>query len=250
MKVFYESLDNIPEEERQEFVETEWDGKKGYQHKTVASLAHAYNETKGKRDKDRQRLEELEGKVGGFEEEKRKAAEEAEQRAYEKAKKEGNIDEIEARHEQQIQHAQKTGYDEGYAAAQKEFGEQAAKQRAQSVAGKIANKYGIDEFAAELLQEQIVKSVQASPESDKDVFLDADGNATTWTAEQFEKEVVKNPRFKRLIKADVATNGGGGANGSNNANGVRKPLKDMSQAERLQFKQSDPTGFQQALQGN
>jgi len=249
MKVFYESLDEIAEDERGDFVEVEWDGKKGYQHKSVASLAHAYQETKSKRDKDRERLEELESKVGGFEEEKRKAAEEAEQRAYEKAKKDGNLEEIEKRHEQQIEHARKEAYDEGYQTASKEFGEKSAKQKAESLASKIASKYGADEFATELLQEQIVKNIQVDPESQKEVFLDADGNATTWTPEQYEKEVIKNQRYKRLIKADIATNGGGGANGSNGTNSVRKPLKDMTDAERLQFKQSDPEGFQRAIRG-
>ncbi|HSH67147.1 MAG TPA: hypothetical protein VLB84_15470, partial [Bacteroidia bacterium] len=61
--------------------------------------------------------------------------------------------------------------------------------------------------------------------------------------------VINNPRFKRLIKADVVTNGGGKANGSNGSNAPRKPLKEMTEAERLEFKQRDPLGFQQAIRG-
>lgn len=249
MSIFFESLDAIPEDERDNYVESEWDGKKGYQHKDVAKLAHAYKETKAKRDADRARLEELESKVSGFEEEKRKAAEEAEKKAYEKAKKEGNVEELEQRHQQQLEHERKTGYEEGYQAAKKEFSEQAAKQTAQSIANKLAAKLAVDEYSAEILQEQFVKSIQVDPESQEQVFLDSEGKATTWKLEDYEKQVINNPRFKRLIKADVVTNGGGMANGSNGSNAPRKPLKEMTDAERLEFKRRDPLGFQQAIRG-
>lgn len=249
MKVFYESLDDIAEDERDQFVEVEWDGKKGYQHESVAKLANAYNQTKEKLTSIRTESEEIKSRLDKIDEERRKEVEEAERRAYEKAKKDGNVEEIEKRHQEQLEHSKKGAFEEGYNAAKKEFAELRAKEKAKSRASRIASKLAVDEFAAEILEEQILKSISVDVESEQETFLDAEGKATTWTPEAFEEQVLKNKRFERLIKGELTTKGGGNANGSGGGKALTKPLKDMTDKERLEFKERDPVGFQQALKG-
>ena len=49
--LFFEKLEDVPEQFRADYVESEFEGKKGYQHKGVVSLANAYRSEREKRGK-------------------------------------------------------------------------------------------------------------------------------------------------------------------------------------------------------
>jgi len=54
--MFVESLEKLPEELRGDFVESEFNGKKGFQHKDTIALANSLKNAKAERDQHLQAL--------------------------------------------------------------------------------------------------------------------------------------------------------------------------------------------------
>ncbi|MGK0545359.1 hypothetical protein ACSEE7_07625 [Halomonas cupida] len=63
--------------------------------------------------------------------------------------------------------------------------------------------------------------------------------------EQLEKTIQESGRYDAYLAGNQAS--GGGSPGSQGGGAAGKKLSDMSEKERIEFKQRDPEGFRQAL---
>lgn len=168
--------------------------------------------------------------------------EEAERKAYERALKDGNVDELQRRFEQQISDAQKRA-DESASQFKERMAKLAQKEQ-RALAVQIAAKYAIDEDSQDLLIDALMLQIQVDVESDTTVFLDAKGSALSVDRAGFEAEFVKTPRYQRLLKADVTTTGGGKTNGNNRDSASKKP-EEYTEQERVALFKQNPTLFNQ-----
>jgi hypothetical protein len=189
-------------------------------------------------------------------EEKRKIAEElaqykaaeatrkadAEREGYERALKEGNIEELQKRFAQQI-NDEKRRSDETATQFKERMAKLAKKER-RAIAMQIAAKYAIDQDAQDLLVDELERQIEVDVESDTTVFLDATGSALSVDRAGFEAEFLKTPRYQRLLKADVTTTGGGKTNGNNRDSASKKP-EEYTEQERVALYKQNPTLFNQ-----
>lgn len=167
---------------------------------------------------------------------------EAERKAYEKAKKEGNVDELEKQFRQQIEDAKRRA-DETAAQFKERMAKLAMKEQ-KALAVQIAAKYAVDEHSQDLLTDLLIRQIQVDVESDQVVFLDANGSALSVDRAGFEAELLSTPRYQRLLKADVTTVGGGKATGNNGGSASKKP-EEYTEQERVQLFKTNPTLFYQ-----
>ena len=93
----------------------------------------------------------------------------------------------------------------------------------------------------ELLKKEALAFISHTPEGTK--INGPDGEA--WTEKQLGEHLSKQYPF--LVDGSQAT--GGGAPGSKGGGSATKKLSDMSEAERIEFKRTDPEGFRKALHG-
>ena len=80
-------------------------------------------------------------------------------------------------------------------------------------------------------------------------LFDSSGSAVSIKdLKQFEDEVIKkSPMFKHLIKPDHTVSGGGLAGGGTLSGAAQKPLKQMTDKERIELKRDNPQLFQSLL---
>lgn len=209
--MFVEKLDDLPETLRGDFVEAEYNGKKGYQHKDTVALANAMRNAKSERDEFKGKLNELLSKA---EEDRTKA----EQAAFERLKKEGKVDEILAdvkRREDETK-AQ-------YEARIEKLATQIKSEKRASLVGEIADGLAVFPESKKLFEKLIKDRIDVDPETGKVTFLDEAGGATSLDKSGFIAELAKDPAFDRIRKADA--NRGGNANGNtSNGGGASKTL--------------------------
>lgn len=184
----------------------------------------------------------LADKLAAYESAEAERMAEAERKAYERAKKDGNVDELEKRYQQQVADAQKRA-DESAAQFKDRMAKLAQKEQ-RALAVQIAAKYAIDEDSQDLLVDALMRQIQVDVESDTTVFLDATGSALSVDRAGFEAEFVKTPRYQRLLKADITTRGAGNANGNNRDSASKKP-EEYTEQERVALYKQNPTLFKQ-----
>jgi hypothetical protein len=138
----------------------------------------------------------------------------AKAQALEEAKTNKDVDAIEKRYKEQMEDARSRAFEEGKAQAQTEFKVQQAESKASSIVDKIAMSVAVDQDAAEVIGDLIKSRIEVDPDTGEEVFKDAKGSALSVTRDEFISELKKENKFKRLVKADVTTSGGGMANGS------------------------------------
>ena len=237
MPFYYDSLEEVPESERSEYTESEFEGKQVFQHKQFVALANALQ-------KEKEAKQGIKSKFDEYEKQEADRLTQAEQRAYEKALKEGRTEEVERLLKQKLADAENRASEQ----------ESQYKQRLQAIADQKR-----DAIAAELAThamptakpafERLVKSIiHVDPETFEETFLDDAGNATSLKkGEVLTGLLAKSDVFKALLPADPTATGAGLVNGSKGGNATSKPLKQMSEAERLEFKRRDPEGFRRAI---
>jgi hypothetical protein len=138
----------------------------------------------------------------------------AKAQALEEAKTNKDVDAIEKRYKEQMEDARSRAFEEGKTQAQTEFKVQQAESKASSIVDKIAMSVAVDQDAAEVIGDLIKSRIEVDPDTGEEVFKDAKGSALSVTRDEFISELKKENKFKRLVKADVTTSGGGMANGS------------------------------------
>jgi len=168
----------------------------------------------------------------------------AELKAYEKAKAEGNTEEIESRLTQKIADAEKRATE-----SENQFKERMkklAEKQKSALAAELASKYAV-KGGSDAYKMLVSRYIEIDPETDEVTFLDDSGRATSLKQADFEVELKKNALLMPLTKADIATDGGGNSNGSNNQGGSasNKKFNEMSGAELVALRKDDPQRYDQ-----
>lgn len=218
--MFVESLEKVPEEWRGDFVEFELDGKKGYQHKDTIALANSLKNAKTERDQYRTKASEYEAQMSEAEKKAQERIEEAKRKALEEARSKGDVDAIEKRYQEQMADLERRTTERVRKEVEGEFKGKEAAQRQKSIAKELGLQYGVDNHAADTIRELLEKRIQIDADTGKEIYLDENGGATSLDRAGFEKEFFSSPRVIRLVKADVATTGGGMANGNSGVGGA------------------------------
>lgn len=218
--MFVESLDKVPEEWRKDFVESEFEGKKGFQHKDTVALANSLKNAKTERDQYRTKATEYENQMSEAEKKAQERIEEAKRKALEEARSKGDVDAIEKRYQEQMADLEKRTAERVRKEVETEYKGKEAKQKQASLARELGIKYGVDNDSADTISELLEKRIQIDAETGKEIYLDENGGATSLDRAGFEKEFFSSPRVIRLVKADVATTGGGMANGNSGVGGA------------------------------
>lgn len=212
--MFVEDLEAVPESMREQFIEHELDGKKGFCDKGTVALYNSLKNAKSEREQYRTQLDETKGKLSDFEATQSEKIEAAKVKALEDAKNNKDVDAIEKRYQEQMLDLEKRVREEERNNVTTEFAEKSANQRAESIAEKIGLTLGIEKEDGEVIAELIRSRVKVDASTGKEIYHDTSGSALSVDKEGFVALIKKEKRFARLIKADFTTNGGGNANGS------------------------------------
>ena len=218
--MFVENIESLPEEMRGEFVESERDGKKGFQHKDTVALVNSMKNAKAERDELRNKFEGVSSKLSEFEKSQQDAIEKAKAAALDEARSNKDVDAIELRYQQQMADLEARVRQEAKDEATNEFKAQSANEKAASIAEKIGLELGIDSDDAEVITQLIRERVKVDPSTGKEIYHDTKGSALSVDRKGFVAEIKKESRFKRLIKAEVPTSGGLDVNGSGGHGGA------------------------------
>lgn len=229
MSIFYDTIEQVPEDQRENYIESEFDDKKGFQHKQVVSLVNALK-------KEREEKAHVKGK---WEEHERKEAErltEIERQAYEKAKKDGNFTEIEKRLNQQLEDEKRRSGE-----TTKQFQERIEKMANQIKTEKrSAVVSDLSEMATDkgraAFKRLVASRIDVDAETGKVTFLNDDGSASSLDLAGFKAEISQDETLSPLLKSDVVTSGGGKANGSTDGSAPVKTMK-RDQFQQLNSKQ-------------
>lgn len=212
-----EQYEQLPDFVKSEYVQTD----DGYKHGGMIKLKESLNSLDSK-------YKETESRLSEFEQKQKDAIEAAQREAYEKAKKEGNVEEIEKRYQQQLEDAQKRAgesqkqYEERLQALTNNMKSDKVNSIISDLAADLATDTGREAF--KLLARNLV---DYDPEQGKMIFKDLNGSATSLDLEGFKAELKKNPAFSPLIKADVTAQGGGMANGNSGGSAAGAIKADM-----------------------
>lgn len=160
-------------------------------------------------------LDGLDNKLKTFEQQKAQEIEDARAKALEEARSKGDVARIEKEYEERMLDLEKRTTERVRAEVEQELTAKQAAQQAAALADKIGLTLGIDSEDGEAIADLIRHRVKVDPSTGKEVFYSADGSALSVDRAGFEAELKKEARFKRLIKAEVTTRGGGLAQGSN-----------------------------------
>lgn len=115
------------------------------------------------------------------------------------------------------------------------------------VAERIAKEISIDEGAAELLAENMVRRLSVEMVNGEPVtrVLSPDGQPTVSSPDDLKKEYLQNAKYAAILRASEAS--GGGATGGGNGGGATKKLSEMGDKERSDWHARDPIGFAKAV---
>jgi len=209
-----EDFEALPEKARAAFV---LDGDE-YVPAKDAKLKQTLNDVDSK-------YKELQKQLSTYEEQKKTEIEAARAKALEEARSKGDVKAIEERYQQQMTDLEKRVREEAKGEALKEFKMQQAELSDNALADKIGLMIGVDAESGELIADAIRKRVKTDPDTGERIFYDAKGSALSIKEDEFIKEVAAEKRFARLVKADIATQGGGKANGSTGGSASVKQVK-------------------------
>jgi len=233
--LFSEKLEDVPEQFRADYVESEYEGKKGYQHKGVVSLANAYRSEREKRGKVEATLAELNAK-------KQQELEQAREEERQKALDSNNIKRLLEIEGQKTADAVARAKAEGKAEALKELATERAKERKSALIERFKQK-GVDEHAKAAIALILDRMIEVDPETQQEAFLDVSGKAMAVDVSGFDAEIDKMPLFAHLIEKKQSTSGAGGANGYGNAGTVQKKFEEMNSAELAALLKQNPAEY-------
>lgn len=201
-----EQFDGLPDYVKADYQQTD----DGFKHGGFLKLKESLNVLDGKYKTTEQRLSEIEAA-------KKSEIEAAELAAYEKAKKEGNVEEVEKRYQQQLADAQKRAGETvaQFEARLKSMADNIRTEKVNALVSDISAKHATDS-GREAFKQILKVMVDFDAENNKQIFKGLDGSATSLDLAGFEADLKNNPIFAPLLKGTVVTNGGGNVNGGSN----------------------------------
>lgn len=242
--MFVEDLETLPENMREEFVEYELDGKKGFSDKGSVALYNSLKNAKAEKEDYRNKFTETQSKLAEFEEQQAQKIEDAKKEALNKAKSSGDVEAIEKRYQEQMADLEQRVRIESKEEARNEFLTEQAEKDANNIADKIGLTLGVDTDSGEAIAELIRARVKKDPKTGQEIYHDAKGSALSVDRNGFIELLKKESRFARLMKAEFTTNGGGNANGSNNQGSAS--ILSNNEAANVAKKNRDLDGFLKA----
>ena len=241
--MFVTSLDDLPESLRSQFVEAEIDGTKGFQDKDSFELRkHLFN-VKDENKTLKESRAELDQKLTQFEQSKQTEIEAARAKALEEARSKGDVKAIEERYQQQMADLEKRVEERTRDAMKKEFEADRANDLRESIIKQLSMK-GIDEGAREAMRDSLERHVTVCPDTYQIVFKDGKGGALSVDAAGFEAEMLKMPKFSRLMEVRPPNSGAGAANGSGGASTTRKTFDQLTGAELSAIRKQNPSEYE------
>jgi hypothetical protein len=192
-------------------------------------------------------LDNLDAKFKASEQQKAQEIEAARSKALEEARSKGDVARIEKEYEERMLDLEKKTAERVRAEVEQELTAKQATQQAAALADKIGLTLGIDSEDGETIADLIRHRVKIEPSTGKEIYYGADGSALSVDRAGFEAELKKEARFKRLIKADVTTRGGGMAQGSTGHGGSAPDTNAKAEAAK---KNGDLRGYLNAAFNN
>lgn len=244
--MFVEKLEDLPEPLRDQFVESEFDGKKGFQHKDTVALSNALRNAKTEKQQLQTKVGEFEQRLTQFEQSKAAEIEAARQKALDEAKSKGDIAAIEQRYQEQMADLEKRTAERVRGEVMKEFQAEKAKSDAAVAVADIVTKLK-PLTGCESTVKLIVQARQKTGEDGKVYYTNAEGGASVLDAAGLIAELQNDPAIKQLVQAQLPTNGGGGAKGGGLGGALPKSLKDMTPTEEAIFANTHPERYQELL---
>ena len=185
-------------------------------------------------------LDNLDSKLKEIEVGKAAEIEAARAKGLEEAKTKGDVAEVEKRYQEQMADAVKRAREDERNSVTKELSQKQADTKASGIADTIGANLAVDKDAAEVIAELIKQRVKVDPETHKEYFLDASGSALSVNRSEFEAMLTKEGKFKHLVKAAIATNGAGGANGNSGGGASNKTMEraafeSLNPAQKMSF---------------
>lgn len=185
-------------------------------------------------------LDNLDSKLREIEAGKAAEIEAARAKGLEEAKTKGDVAEVEKRYQEQMADAVKRAREDERNSVTKELSQKQADTKASGIADTIGANLAVDKDAAEVIAELIKQRVKVDPETHKEYFLDASGSALSVNRSEFEAMLTKEGKFKHLVKAAIATNGAGGANGNSGGGASNKTMEraafeSLNPAQKMSF---------------
>lgn len=237
--MFVENLEDLPESLRPQFVEVEVDGKKGWQDKDSLELKqHLFNVKDENKNLKATREE--------FERQQREEAETKLQQQLEAAKKANNLDEVLRIEREKAADAVKRAREEAKLEAMKESAAERANDKRKTIIAQLSAK-GVDDGAREAVADLLERHVVVSADTNEIVFKDSSGGALAVDAAGFAAEMLKMPKFSRLMEVQPPNSGAPGANGSGGGGASVKSLSEMTATEEALFAKQHPDQYQQLL---
>lgn len=158
----------------------------------------------------------LQSQIDEINAKKEQEIKDAREAALAEAKNKGDVDAIEQRYQEQMADLEKRVQAQTRAEVEKEFHTKSVDNQIKSAAELFA-QLAVDDDSKSMLE--LFAKNRMKNEDGKMIFLNADGSASSVTdAKQFLSELKSDPAVKRLVKADNPVSGGGLANGGSKAN--------------------------------
>lgn len=210
-----EQYEQLPDFIRDDY--TEVDGT--YKHAGMLKVKQTANELDTRAKELESKYGEVSGRLTEFEKGEAEKLEAARKEAYEKARKEGNTEELEKQWQEKLQDAERRA-GESEKKYQERMSGLAVKQQ-KAIAAELseyATPAGKSAFKR-LIESQI----KVDPETGEETYLNEDGSASSLNREQFIAELKTSETFKPLLAADIATQGGGDVNGNGQGSAKTTP---------------------------
>lgn len=230
-----EVYEQLPEVVQSEY--TEVDGV--YKHAGVLKLKSSLNEVDSKYKRE---LSEKDSILAQIEANKQAEIEAATQRALEEAQKNNDVESILRIEKEKLADKERLIEEE----KEKFNAEKESLKAAHSstFSKKLANELATD--SGSLAFELLIKSRFDTDHLGNKTFLNSDGSASSLDEQAFIEELKKDKVLAPLMKAGIVTDSANLIKGSKSGSAAKNP-KDMTTAERLEFKQRDPAGFKKAF---
>lgn len=228
-----EQYEQLPEFVQEDYVQ---DGG-GYKHAGVMKMKGTLNDLNSKLESQKNENGELSGKLSEFEKVKAAEIEQARIDALAKAKKDNNVDDILRIEREKLEDERKRLElsSNDFNSRMQGIADNQKKATSQSITNELATDKGKKAF-----NKLIGEYISVDPATGVETFLNDDGSASSLNREQFVVEIAKNELFSSLVKADIATLGGGKLNGNN---GISDPSnKQHNQLAEEAKKKGDGIG--------
>lgn len=172
-------------------------------------------------------LDGMDAKLKEFQSKEAEKLAEAERQALEKLKKDGKIDEVVADVERRAGETIKQ-YQERVERLANQIKTEKRGAVVADLAAELATDVGLTAF-----KRLVSQRIDVDAETGKVTFLNDDGSASSLDLAGFKAELSKDPVFAPVLKAAVATRGGGLANGSQSSGSANAPKVNRAQFESM-----------------